>query len=382
MRNSNRSSDYVVIANLVENEKISVFIAYKEKNTLDNLYIVNQFCYDKDDMYFFKKLFSLFNSDNRPKEFVDFFVKNNKFYAVFKYQETQGIKEKYEKNLSVTAFDDRCKILELILMKISIIPRIHHEILGCASEPENIRVDENKNVFITYNLQNIFKYRGSDTKTIFENIKNIILDVLPAECNAKFNKQLHIVLRKCTEGVYSSIPELIVELRKAENISKATSWISYFKYRLSFYKPLFSKVGKAVLTCSVIAGLIYLGYSKINDRMNTNQAAAAVTIGGITYNGNANDESEKVISAENQDNQNNTKSSEDIILSEGLDMEYEDYVVQQDDTISSICDQYYKDKKYITAIATFNGMETTDKLTPGTILKLPNRTAIALYISK
>ena len=63
-------------------------------------------------------------------------------------------------------------------------------------------------------------------------------------------------------------------------------------------------------------------------------------------------------------------------------MEYEDYVVQQDDTISSICDEYYKDKKYATAIATFNGMEITDKLTPGTILKLPNRTAIALYISK
>ena len=63
-------------------------------------------------------------------------------------------------------------------------------------------------------------------------------------------------------------------------------------------------------------------------------------------------------------------------------MEYEDYIVKQGDTVSSICNEYYKEKRYETAIATFNGIEVDSKLTPGTILKLPNRTAIAMYISK
>lgn len=50
MRNSQNNSDYVVIANIIENEKINVSIAYKGKNTLDNLYILNEFVYDKNDL--------------------------------------------------------------------------------------------------------------------------------------------------------------------------------------------------------------------------------------------------------------------------------------------------------------------------------------------
>ena len=129
-------------------------------------------------------------------------------------------------------------------------------------------------------------------------------------------------------------------------------------------------------------GAVYLVYPKINEGKNSNVAASVVTIGNTTYNGNSKDESEKTVSTEKQDNQNNTKSAADIILSVGLDMDYEDYIVQQDDTVASICENYYKDTKYITAITTFNGIEANDKLTPGTILKLPNRTAIALYLSK
>lgn len=382
MRNSLNNSDYVVIANIVENEKINVSIAYKGKNTLDNLYILNEFTYDKNDLYLFKTLFSIFDSNRRPKEFKDFFVRNDKFYAVFEYKEAPGIKEKYSKELSTTHFDDRCTVLELLLMKIDGITKSTYDILGCASESKNIKIDEEKQIHINYNLENIFKYRGANFKTILENIHDIIKDVLPAECEAGFNKQLHIVLDKCKNGVYTSIPELIIELKKAEKISKASSWFSYIKYRLEFHKPLIKKVSNYALTVMIAFGAVYLVYSKINEGKNSDASAAVVTIGSITYNGNSKDESEKTVSTENQDNQNNTASSENISLMEGLDIDYEDHIVQQNDTVASICENYYKDKKYITAITTFNGIEANDKLTPGTILKLPNRTAIALYMSK
>lgn len=382
MENSKKNSEYVIIANMFQSEKINVSIAYKGENTLDNLYIVNEFIYNKDDLYLFKELFSVFNSNRRPKEFIDFFVRNQKFYAIFKYKEAPSIKEKYRKDISTTAFDERCKILEMILIKADGITKSSYDILGCATEVENIKVDDEKNIHINYNLQNIFKYRGASISVIFENIRNIILSILPAECEASFNKQLHIILDKCKQGIYTSIPVLVIELKKAEKISKASSWLSYIKYRLSLRRPIINKISRYTLALSVVAGLIYLVYTKITEGQNSDSAAAAVTIGGINYNGNTKDESDKTISTENQDNQNNNASSEDIVLSKGLDIDYEDYIVQQDDTVASICESYYKDNKYITAISTFNGIEITDKLTPGTILKLPNRTAIALYISK
>ena len=77
-----------------------------------------------------------------------------------------------------------------------------------------------------------------------------------------------------------------------------------------------------------------------------------------------------------------TGSSENITLTEGLDIAFEDYIVQDGDTVESICEDYYKEKRYETAISTFNGIEVNDKLEAGTILKLPDKTAIALYISR
>ena len=131
----------------------------------------------------------------------------------------------------------------------------------------------------------------------------------------------------------------------------------------------------------VAAGVFYLAYSKLTEGQQSGTAATAVTIGEITYNGNTEDESDKTV-AENIDNQTGTSKTGDIILPAGLDIEFEDYIVQHGDTIASICTNYYKDNRYITAVASFNGIETNETLTAGSIIKLPNRTAIALYLSK
>lgn len=382
MKEINNLTDYVIIANVSETNACKVSIAYKGENTLNNLYIINQFDYDKIDLYFFKKLFSTYNSPKKPKEFCDFFVEREQFYAIFKYTESPNIKERYNKELSVTAFDDRCKILELILIQIDKLIKFPYEIVGCVSEFENIKIDDDKNIHLTYNLSHISKYRGCKIDAIFENIREIIYNLLPAECDAPFNKQLHIVLDKCKNGVYSSIPELIIELKHAEEISKSSSWLQYLKYQLSLRKPLIKKISKVSVWAFLVFGVLYLAYSKLTEGQRGNQPAPKITIGNISYNGGNEDESEKTVSTENQDNQTNPKSTENIILSKGLDMEYEDYIVQYGDNIPSICDQYYKEKRYETAIATFNGIEVDAKLNPGTIVKLPNRTAIALYISK
>lgn len=385
MNDKSKPSDYLVVGNLFKDEKISVNIACKGEKRTENLYLLNEFIYDKEDLYIFKKLFSIFSSPRKPIEFVDFFVSNEKFYAAFKYDETNNIKKKYERALSTTHFDDRCRILELILMKMDSINTLGPEFAGCISEPENIKVDDEKNIIIDYNLKNIFKYRGANSKIIYKNIRNIIFSLLPAECSAGFNKQLHIVLDKCERGVYSSIPELIVELKKAEKISKSSSWISYIKYVYTLKKPIIDKISKGALTATIFIGIIYLINAQLNKDKNENAAITSVEIGNVKYSASSSDESDKTLGEDtsNKDNQsNNTASSENIILTEGLDIAFEDYIVQDGDTIASICENYYKETRYETAISTFNGIEVNDKLEAGTILKLPDKTAIALYISR
>lgn len=384
MSNINKSLDYISMASLFEGEGIKILVAYKGEKKLENFFILNEFSYNNENLEKFKILFNMFNSPEKPKEFVDFFVENEKFYAVFTYHQEDSVNKKYSKNLNTAHFNERCKILETILIYFESIYRFPRCILGCLSEPGNIRVDEEKNVYFIYDLRNMDKY-SDETKNlnlIFQNIAHVICIFLETEVQAKFNKELHIVVDKCKRGVYSSIPQMAVELKRAERISMNSSWFSYIKYQLSLRKDKIAKMSK-VATASIIAlGAVYLVYSKLNEGQNAGTAPTMVSIGGVNYTGDTQDESDKTVSTENVDNQTGEVKSADIVLSPGLDIQYEDYIVQNGDTITSICNDYYKDEKFVTAVASFNGLDVNDMLTAGSILKLPNRTAVALYTSK
>lgn len=377
-----KQGDYVVIATLHESENLNIKLTYKGEKTLENMYTLNEFPYDKDDTTYFKILFDLFHSKNKPKDFVDFFVTDNNFYAVFKYHQAPNVPLKFKKDLITAKFEERCFLLENILIRIEKYYKSPIEFSGCISEPRNICVDGENNVYFTFDLRNTEKYSGKNTDVLFDHIHEIIYTILRPEADQGFNKQLHIVLDKCKNHVYTSIPELVIELRKAEIVSKASNWISYLKYRFSLYKPQILHAGKNLLTFVIIFGLVYIAYDRISRGANV-KVTNAVSIGNVNYTADKEDDSEKTLTSENEaETQPKKTAGSNITLSEGLDMEYEDYIVQQDDTVASIAKSYYNDEKYTTAISTFNGIETNEKLTPGSILKLPNRTAIALYTSR
>ena len=377
-----KTSDYTVIAAKYQSEQMNIFIACKgEKKLSNNLYILNEIPYESENIDLFKTLFFIYSSKNKPKEFCDFFVHNDNFYSVFKYQETSNITQKYDKELSTSHFDERCKVLEQILMKVDQINKLPKNVAACVTETENICVDDDKNIIFNYNLKNIRNYKENDSKTIYEHIHDIIFTLLRQECEAGFNKQLHIVLDKCKKNVYSSIPEMIVDLKKAEKISKASSWWGYIKSKIELKKPIISKFSKMALTTAIIVGVFYVVYNKLSEGQKRD-LSSVISIGSLTYNGGTSDSTEKAVSAQNEDNQASTKSQGDVTLTKGLDLEYEDYIVQYGDTIGSICESYYNDTKFVTAVSTFNGISVNESLTSGSILKLPNRTAIALYASK
>lgn len=382
MQKAVKQGDYIVIATLHESEKVNVKLTYKGEKTLDNMYTLNEFPYEKDDTTYFKILFNLFHSKNKPKDFVDFFVTNDNFYAVFKYHQAPNIPLKFKKDLITAKFEERCFLLENILIRIEKYYKSPIEFSGCISEPGNISIDGENNVNFMFDLINMDKYSGKNTDVLFDHIHDIIYAILRPEADQGFNKQLHIVLNKCKNHVYTSIPELVIELRKAEIVSKASNWISYLKYRFGLYKPQIMRAGKNLLTFVIVFGLLYIAYNKIKQGADV-QVTSAVTIGNVNYSADKEDDSDKTLTSENEtENKAKKTVGTNITLSEGLDMEYEDYIVQQDDTVASIAQSYYNDSKYTTAISTFNGIDTNEKLTPGTILKLPNRTAIAIYTSK
>ena len=377
MANINKSLDYVSMASLFEGEGLKILVAYKGEKKLENFFILNEFSYNDENLGKFKILFNMFNSPEKPKEFVDFFVEDEKFYAVFTYFQEDSIEKKYSKTFNTSHFDERCKILESILIYFEGIYRFPRCILGCLSEPENIRVDEEKNIHFIYDLRNMDKY-SDETKNlnlIFENIAKVIYILLE-------NEELHIVIDKCKRGVYRSIPQMAVELKRAERISMNSSWGSYIRYQISLRKDTIARVSKLSTAFIIALGAFYLVYSKLNEGQNAGTAPTMVAIGGVNYTGDTQDESDKNVSTENIDNQTGEVKSADIVLSPGLDIQYEDYIVQNGDTITSICNDYYKDEKFITAVASFNGLDVKDMLTAGSILKLPNRTAVALYTSK
>lgn len=384
MSNINKSLDYVSMASLFEGEGLKILVAYKGEKKLENFFILNEFSYNDENLEKFKVLFNMFNSPEKPKEFVDFFVEDEKFYAVFTYYQEDSIEKKYSKTLNTSHFDERCKILESILIYFESIYRFPRCILGCLSEPGNIRVDEEKNIHFIYDLRNMDKYsdEAKNLNLIFENISKVIYIFLQNEARAKFNKELHIVIDKCKRGVYRSIPQMAVELKRAERISMNSSWGSYIRYQISLRKDVIARASKISTAFIIALGVVYLIHTKLNEDQNVNTAPTMVSIGGINYTGDTEDESDKTVSTENVDNQIGEVKSADIVLSPGLDIQYEDYIVQNGDTITSICNDYYKDEKFVTAVASFNGLDINDMLTAGSILKLPNRTAVALYTSK
>ena len=75
----------------------------------------------------------------------------------------------------------------------------------------------------------------------------------------------------------------------------------------------------------------------------------------------------------------NSTSSKSIIVPKDSTENYEDYVVQNGDTASSISENKYSDKTLSSVITSFNGISSS--LLPGTILKIPTKAFVDAYVS-
>ncbi len=392
-----KPNNYIVIAKFFESDMINVQIAYKEKNIDENLFIINEFPIKPETDEIFKALYFNYCSNEKIAEFVDFFTHNKKFYVVFKYKRRENI-SKFSKETNVANFDVRLRILEKILMKFQLLQeRFPDYVVSSVTNVKNVMVDENNEVGLVYSLQNIFDYKKriedipkkGDAKYmkrqgqrfIFENINDIIHIMLKREIKPFYNFGLKIVSKKCKSNIYKSIPQMFIELKKSANLAKNTTILSYLWFKFNQRKVFYMGILKTALTILIfcVAGNIVV--SNLTSGLTSSTSPVAVEIGNEVYNASVEDKTSKEVAYEATPVTVNTEDMSNVKLAPGLDLPYEDYIVQYDDTLESICEAYYQNKTYKTCVATFNDIGENDILTAGSILRLPNKTAIAYQVA-
>ena len=110
--------------------------------------------------------------------------------------------------------------------------------------------------------------------------------------------------------------------------------------------------------------------------MKSTNENSSFTIGEITYSGDGNDESAKSLDLDTsmKSKLESESKNKKVYLPENSEVEYDDYIVKQGDTPSSISESQYSDKSFGSAITSFNSV--SGNLVPGTILRIPSKSAV------
>ncbi len=379
-------SMYKRVATLNKNQKngIDVYVATLHNKSSSEFYIINSFEHSSENQKIFQDFFFFYN-DNNIIDFVNFLTDGNRFFVIFKYENNNGISYIFNKEKNIYNYKERCAILKDILIKISSISQMPVQALICATELNNIKIDNNKNVQIVYNFENYNNYIRNDTGIIYENIANIISVMLNQELeeskipiNSLYNKPLKIVIEKCKKHIYNSIPELILDLEKAEqacdkNDVKSAAY-NYLNKKKEYLKR-FSWIALSFMICFII----FFTFKPLFRNKNKPSSEPA-NIGAITYN-KAAEAIDNNVDIQHPSNANsNSIDFSSIVIPANSDILYNEYIVQYGDTLDSICKSYYSNENLSSAVKTFNNISDDAVLQAGTILKLPAQSAISKFV--
>lgn len=378
-----REGVYNIVSTKSKSENLSVNVAFVGEFPPENFFIINKFSHNDENNLLFKVFFQNFHSENRMDTFCDFFSKDNYFCAIFKYIENQNLKYKYNKKVCIDDFESRIKVFEGICIKIrSYMNKVPNVITLAISDPENILIDDNNQIFFNVDLQNIDKYKEEEklfienkNKYIVKKLSEIFKCIFEVELDSKYNKIMHLIYDKGILGLYKSIEEYVVDLKKNSEKAKVSSFISYIKYQYKLRKKNAKKYVKLITIPLVASICVFLIYKKIKDFKGSNVPGQSMTIGEITYSGGA-DESAKSVDLDNSlsSKVEITRPKKPKTISKDADIDFTDYIVKFGDTPSSIAESYYGDKSLSSVITSFN--ETTGHLVPGSILRLPVKSVV------
>lgn len=375
MHNITDIKKYNIVGTLSNNPKCTVWIAsLLENNDPENLFIINRLEHNSNNLSIFKEFFSYYTSKSKDNDITNFFASEKYFYIIFKHSKGESIEDRFQEDKLTDKFEKRYQILYAILMKLNSISNLPLPAFITLIKNENICININGKIQITYNLDGILDIEKPSNSMIYKHIADIIRLVLKHELKNKYNNQLGIILEKCENNLFSSIPQLIVELKKIEKTctegdakSAATQLYNKNKAKMNKYYK-FGGLGVGVIF------LIYLCYS-LFFLNNKSSILDNFTLGNINYisKNPAEPSIENTISVPATDTQDELL---DLSISPDTKITFNDYIVQYGDTFESICENNYSSKSFISTIKSFNNLYVDSQLVAGIIIKLPDETAV------
>lgn len=375
---SNNISDYNIIGTLTESKSFSAWICNTPKlANSSQLYLINRFPHTPANQATFKDFFSYYSTEGHTKDISNFFSSQNYFYIVCKYYKGEKIENVFEPTKNTANYDKRCQVLNDILVKLSNVSDLSLPALICLSNIDNICIDTEGNVQFIYNFEKIPDPKNATQAMLFNNISLIIQILLRKELKDRYSHALRIVLEKCNNQLYKSIPHLIVDLKKAEKKYLTSNFSTYIKRTISKYKKQikkFSWIGGVVI--GVCAAGIFVNQYLTNK--NNQNSQNAVVVGNIKYS-TASGTNNTEIQPHEIASRPETSTPIDFTIPQNADIPSEDYVVQAGDTLESICANNYSSPDFVSAIQSFNNISSA-QLVAGTIIKLPDETAVKDYV--
>lgn len=388
MKKALNISDYQRIATLNKepNSNVDVYIAtLKDDDQPDNFYIVNAFKHSKSNNETFRNFFFFYSSKNKFQDMTNFLTNDKYFFVIFKYNNYVSIQTTFSDEKNTSNYETRCNVLKDLLLKITSFADMPIPAVICATKPENICLDSRNLTQIIYNLEDYPKYSKSDSSPIYDNIADIIEIMLFNELkksklpfNTLYNKPLQLVLEKCRKHIYLNIPELIVDLEKAEKLCDVKDVKSVAMEQINrrkTYLKRFAWMGMGIL---IAVALFFLFQPLFIDKNVPKETPT--TIGNTTYNQKENP-SDKVVSVESSVPEPAPSIDfSDVVIPAGTDIPYTEYIVQYGDTLQSICKFQYNNENLVNAVATFNNITDQENLIAGSILKLPVESVIEEFL--
>lgn len=374
----NLNKTYTVVKHIVENSHISSYLCTEEFSP-NKLFIVNTI---KNKSIIVKHLSNISEASmENVQDFFESFTFNSKYNMVFNYT-TENPLTDYVTSNSLSEKERillTIKIISLVLLEES-IPSVIKRIMLI---PENINVENISNISFNYIFYSP-DILNDDSSFIKEqkdvaNLLKLVFKDLPG---------YNIIIEKCTKGVYSSVYEIITDLKSVENALSSTSELKHQrKQKLKVFMSKAKKVSLAAILCIVVIYVLYNFFNKSPVNEGT-EVAPVTNIGDVELP----EESNVII-----DEKDSTSNNNEIInttlkithptvvepnpepvksIDEAEELKDTKYVVKPNDDLSKICEYFYHDSSYYYRLGIYNNIKDFNIIRLGTELIIPEKSIL------
>jgi len=368
-------ANYKIVGTISESPESAVYVCTcKNDEILGRLYILNILNYINKRL--FAELFSCCTEKKMTGDMKNFWIENNKFCAVFKYSPGEQIDLRFSKKRNTLNLQERVELLQEILIKLDSISSLPLPILSRVTRLQNLIIDSKNKFHVLYNMSNLPTYESCKESEFYYNVSNIIQAVFQRELSKRNNELIKIIVDKCKNKLYNSIPEMIIEIKKTIPFYIKSDNLGVFK---RIYQQHKRSILKTISIASMVAVVVLLCvniYPTLGNSKNKTGTTEPFTIGKFTYNAYISTAESNVIAASALAENTEKEIEVDLSITPETEIEFEDYIVQNDDTVESICDLFYPNKNFIKTILTFNNLNEDSELISGSILRIPNPTAV------